>query len=183
MDPDPAIFVIELQDAKKLFLKSFSAYYLLKVHLHHFSKIKCHKEVTNSRNQGFSYYFCLMIEGSGSGSVPLTNGSGSRRPQLKILHLDQLIQFNILKFMHSFTYNKLPMSFHRMWTTYGERFPDRILRNADNLFIPSHNYATLKRMPMINFPSIWNSDSVKKLNPIQHQYLKDVKRRLSSNLV
>ncbi len=33
------------------------------------------KRVTNSRNQGFSYYFCMMIEGSGS--IPLTNGSGS----------------------------------------------------------------------------------------------------------
>ncbi len=27
--------------------------------------------------KGFSYYFCLMIEGARSGSVPLTNGSGS----------------------------------------------------------------------------------------------------------
>ncbi len=37
----------------------------------------------NSRNQGFSYYFCLMIEGSGSGSIPPTrrSGSGSRRPK------------------------------------------------------------------------------------------------------
>jgi hypothetical protein len=72
--------------------------------------------------------------------------------QLKILSLDQLMHFNILKFMHGFTHNKLPMSFHRMWTTNRERFPDRILRNAENLFIPSHNYATLKRMPIINFP-------------------------------
>ncbi len=44
--------------------------------LHHSSKIKSHKEVTNSRNQGFSYYFCLMMEGSGAGSVLVTNGSG-----------------------------------------------------------------------------------------------------------
>ncbi len=102
---------------------------------------------------------------------------------IKLLPLDQLIQYNILKFMHSFTHNKLPMSFHRMWTTNRERFPDRILRNADSLFIQSHNYATLKRMPMFNFPAIWNSESVEKLNPIQHQYLKNVKRRLSSNLV
>jgi hypothetical protein len=40
--------------------------------------------VQNSRNQDFSYYFCLMIVGSaaGSGSVPHTNGAGygSRRP-------------------------------------------------------------------------------------------------------
>ncbi len=36
-----------------------------------------HKEPRRS----ISYYFCLMIEGSGSGSVALTNGSGSRRPK------------------------------------------------------------------------------------------------------
>jgi hypothetical protein len=28
-------------------------------------------------NQGFSYYFCMMIEESGSGSIPLTSGSAS----------------------------------------------------------------------------------------------------------
>ncbi len=44
-----------------------TAYYFLKVHLHHFSKIKSLKESQNSRNRGLSYYFCMMIEGSGSG--------------------------------------------------------------------------------------------------------------------
>jgi hypothetical protein len=29
----------------------------------------------NSRNEGFSYYICLKIEGSGSETIPLTNGS------------------------------------------------------------------------------------------------------------
>jgi hypothetical protein len=52
--------------------------YFLKIHSHHFLKIKSNKEVKNSRNQGFSYYF-FLIEGSGSGSVPLINGCGSRR--------------------------------------------------------------------------------------------------------
>jgi hypothetical protein len=49
LDPDPAIFVIDLQDASKKLIykkKSFSAYYFLKVHLHHFSRIKIQKEVT-----------------------------------------------------------------------------------------------------------------------------------------
>jgi hypothetical protein len=61
----------------------FSAYYLLEQHLQHFSKIKSQKDLQNSRNQGFSYYFCTMIVGSGSGSragsgsIPLTSGSGS----------------------------------------------------------------------------------------------------------
>jgi hypothetical protein len=83
MDPDPAIFVIDLQDASKKLIYNtiFSAYYFLKVHLHHFSKIKSQKESQNSRNQGFSYYFCMMIEGSGSGSIPLTTRSGSGRPK------------------------------------------------------------------------------------------------------
>jgi hypothetical protein len=49
MDPDHAIFVIDLQDAKKLkakFLNIFSAYHFLKVHLNNFSKINSQKEVT-----------------------------------------------------------------------------------------------------------------------------------------
>jgi hypothetical protein len=39
-DPDPAIFVLDLQDANKKTVFCFSAYYILKVHLHNFSKIK-----------------------------------------------------------------------------------------------------------------------------------------------
>jgi hypothetical protein len=43
--------------------------------------IKRHKEVTKKYRyeSSFSDYFCLMIEGSGS--IPLTNGSGSGRPK------------------------------------------------------------------------------------------------------
>ncbi len=44
-DPDPVIFVIDLQDKKLIFTKRFCAYNYLKVHLHHFSKIKSPKEV------------------------------------------------------------------------------------------------------------------------------------------
>jgi hypothetical protein len=66
--------------AKNYFFNTiFSAYDFLKLHLHHFSKIKIQKESQNSRNQGFSYNFCMIIEGSGSGSIPLTSGSGSWR--------------------------------------------------------------------------------------------------------
>jgi hypothetical protein len=56
-----------------------------------FQRKKVNKKSQNSRNQDFSYYFCLIIEGSGSGSrvgsgsgsLPLINGSGSgsRRPK------------------------------------------------------------------------------------------------------
>jgi hypothetical protein len=60
-DPDPAIFVIDIQDAnkKQIFKKSFSTFYFLKVHLHHFSKIKSHEEITkqHGRNQDFLTIF------------------------------------------------------------------------------------------------------------------------------
>jgi hypothetical protein len=35
------------------------------------------KKSQNNRNQGFSYYFCFMKEGSGAGAVPRTNGYGA----------------------------------------------------------------------------------------------------------
>jgi hypothetical protein len=56
-DPDPASFVIDLQDAKKKKFFCFSAYYFLKVHLHHFSNKKVKMKLHCIRNQGFSYYF------------------------------------------------------------------------------------------------------------------------------
>jgi hypothetical protein len=39
----------------------------LKLHLHYFSKIKSHKEVTKQYELRFSNYFCLIIVGSGAG--------------------------------------------------------------------------------------------------------------------
>jgi hypothetical protein len=83
MDPDPAIFLIDLQNAnkKQIFNTFFSSYYFMNVHFHHFSKKNSQKELQNTRNKGFSYYFCMKIEGSRSGSIPLTSGSGSGRPK------------------------------------------------------------------------------------------------------
>ncbi len=62
-----------------------------------------------------------------------------------------------------------------------ERYPERALRNADNLDIPAHNFATLKRLPRFNFPRIWNSAGNEKLNLIQHRFLKAVKISLLQN--
>jgi hypothetical protein len=60
-------------------ITSVFAYFIFKLTFTSFFKDKVIKKSQNSRNQGFSYYFCLVIEGAGS--VPRTNGSGSGRPK------------------------------------------------------------------------------------------------------
>ncbi len=78
-DPDPAIFVIDLQDANKnKLIYNFSVYYFFKVHVHNF---KDKKSKRNHKTVGIKvflrYYFCLMKEGSGSGSLKvLSNDTG-----------------------------------------------------------------------------------------------------------
>jgi hypothetical protein len=45
-DPDPFVNVYIRDANKKLFFPIFLAYYYLKVHFNHYSKLKSHKEVT-----------------------------------------------------------------------------------------------------------------------------------------
>jgi hypothetical protein len=69
--------------------------------------------------------------------------------------------------MHSFFHKTLPIFFHNRWITNKEGQLERILWNADLLFIPQHNFATIKRMPMFNFDCIWNEEGAeKKLKPV-----------------
>ncbi len=80
-DPDLAIFVIDLQDAnKKLILKKVLCFLLFEGRFN-FSKIRSPNEVTKLQESTFFLLFLLddkrTIEGSGPGSIPLTNGSGS----------------------------------------------------------------------------------------------------------
>ncbi len=59
-----------LRRPQKTNKKKFSAYYFLMLHFHHFfQRQKAKKKSQNSRNHGFSCYFCLMIEGSGAGTL------------------------------------------------------------------------------------------------------------------
>jgi len=53
-----ASLTFKMQAKNKFFNTIFSTSYFLKLHLHHFSKMKSQNESQNSRNQVFSYYFC-----------------------------------------------------------------------------------------------------------------------------
>ncbi len=71
--------------------------------------------------------------------------------ELKILPLDDLITYSRIKFMHSFHFKKLLLSFAEMWQTNFERNPERALRNANEYYIPPHRAEIVKRMPIINY--------------------------------
>ncbi len=62
-----------------------------------------------SYSEGFSYYFCLMIEGSGAGSVSVTNGSGSRRPKnIRIwIHNTEINKKSVLPKWHCENWERL----------------------------------------------------------------------------
>jgi hypothetical protein len=70
----------------------------------------------------------------------------------KILPLDKLIEYSRIKFMHNFHFKQLPMSFAETWRTNAEHNPDRILRNADDLYIPAHRTEFVKRLPLPPHP-------------------------------
>ncbi len=67
---------LRILPSKNIFFSKFLLFTFWRyIYIHHSLKIKSQKEPQKSWNQGFSYYFCLMMEGCGS--APLTNGSGT----------------------------------------------------------------------------------------------------------
>jgi hypothetical protein len=86
--------------------------------------------------------------------------------ELKICPLDDLITYSHVKFMHSFHFKKLPLSFAEMWQLKSERNPERALRNANDYFIPAHRIEIVKRLPLISLPTAWNSAPGDKYNVV-----------------
>ena len=103
--------------------------------------------------------------------------------ELKILPFEQLCKYEALKFMHNFNNQKLPLSFAETWILNRDRIIGRELRNANDLYVPAHNYATLLRMQLFNFPRIWNEHSNAKNNPSLPSFLKTTKAEMLSALM
>jgi hypothetical protein len=62
------------------------------------------------------------------------------------------------------------------------RKPNIELRNADNLYIPAHHMASVKRFPLFNFPKLWNEAADIKINPSLPVFLKNVKSAMFNML-
>ncbi len=123
MDPDPAIFDSDLQDSNKkvfLLITFWRNIYIT------CQREKVIKKSQNSRNQGYSYYFCLMIDGSGSRMVladpdpggPNTYesyGSGSGSATLNLTFTNQLM----LQLGNGHTNFRIQISHRSSKQTYG----------------------------------------------------------------
>ncbi len=77
--------------------------------------------------------------------------------------------------MHNYVHNKQPFSFNEIWSYNYMRNPERVLRNANDLYVPAHHFVTVKRFPLFLFPLIWNEEDVRKLNPSLTSYCKMLK--------
>ncbi len=100
-----------------------------------------------------------------------------------VLPLDEMIKFAKLKFMHCYANLKLPLSFHDLWPLNRDANPERILRNANNLRIPAHHFASLKRMPLFSFPQSWNEEEEARKNiPSLSVYSKQLKLALLNTI-
>ncbi len=72
----------------------------------------------------------------------------------KILPLDEMIKYTRLKFMHNYVHNRFPFSFNETWIYIYMRNPDCVLRYANDLYVPAHHFATVKRFPLFLFPQL-----------------------------
>ncbi len=61
--------------------------------------------------------------------------------------------------MHCLANRNMPLSFHDIWIRNRDLNPARAPRNANYLRIPPHNFASLKRLPLLAFPKAWNEEN------------------------
>ncbi len=92
------------------------------------------------------------------------------------------------KLIHEKSHDTVPLmsplsSLHGIWTTNIMRNPLRVLRNANELYVPAHHLATVRRFPIFSFPLEWNQEADRKLNPSLNVYCKMLKSALLASLV
>jgi len=80
--------------------------------------------------------------------------------------------------MHKYHLKKLPLSFAELWQTNRQRNPERILRDAEDYYLPPYRIEMVKPMPLFAIRAAWNEADAIKYNPIQHLFIKELKRIL-----
>ena len=93
----------------------------------------------------------------------------------RVLPLPDLTEFFRIKFMHSFKFNLLPLSFENVWKSNTatrvnlqvQNYDQRELRDDDVFHIPPARTALTSSFPLSTFPKAWNqftNQSIKSVN-------------------
>jgi hypothetical protein len=72
--------------------------------------------------------------------------------------MDEMIKFANLEFLRRYIHNKLPLSFFETWVFIRDRNINRVLRNANELFVPAITVHCVQ-------PRLWNEEEDRKFTP------------------
>jgi hypothetical protein len=85
------------------------------------------------------------------------------------LPLEKMIELSKLKFMLSYVFDRLPLSFAETWVTKPpQRHPQNNLRNADLYYLPQTKQ--------------WNAADDNKYNPNRFTFIRSLKDSMFENL-
>ena len=74
----------------------------------------------------------------------------------EILRLNDLYEYQVCLFMHDFLNKKLPQSFDGMFRLNSDIQTEHVTRQSDHMNVPRCTSALSGKLPIFNFPIIWN---------------------------
>jgi hypothetical protein len=75
----------------------------------------------------------------------------------EIFKLSDMYQYQVCLFMDDFIRKKLPHSFDGVFRLNSDIQDDRLTRQSSHMNVPRCNSALSSKLPLFNFPSIWNN--------------------------
>ena len=100
-----------------------------------------------------------------------------------ILPITHQIEYASLLSMHDYLNDKLSPSFYPTWIRNNQLQGNYALRNANDIHIKPHRYEYLKRHPILNFGTLWNSLSIELKDTVnRNSFAKNLKANIISSL-
>ena len=101
---------------------------------------------------------------------------------LNILPVPEMIEYNVLKFMHKFVHGNLPSTFDNTWDT-NVHVSQRQTRQASDIHLIAFQLEYFRKMPLFSYPNIWNNiPNNLKLIVEEDQFNVEVRKHLFANI-
>ena len=99
-----------------------------------------------------------------------------------ILPIEQQIEFNALKFMHSYYYDYCPKSFKGTWKL-NKDMNSQGTRAMNDFYIERVSMAYFDNHPLYKYPKLWNNmDDRLKVIPEKLEFMRELKKDLLNRL-